>query len=133
MQKRIFCFITSLALVLSCFAPFRAFAATEEILAAFEYTAPAGTKSGVALAGGDGSGGYYATSGAAKASAMLYASVNGTNFKALEWSKTYTYDDAARTALAPVMAAGKKTSWCESPRSHFRNSNIKRCRIGNDA
>ena len=31
MQKRIFCFITSLALVLSCFTPFRAFAATEEI------------------------------------------------------------------------------------------------------
>lgn len=84
MQKKIFCFITSLALILSCFAPFRAFAAAKEILAAFEYTAPAGTKSGDALACGDGSGGYYATSGAAKASAMLYAYVNGTNFKALE-------------------------------------------------
>ena len=115
MQKRIFCFIISLALVLSCFAPFRAFAATEEILAAFEYTAPSGTKSGDALAGGDGSGGYYATSGAATASAMLYASVNGTNFKALEWSKTYTYDDAARTALAPVMAADADNMWCASP------------------
>lgn len=53
-------------------------------MAAFEYTAPAGTKSGDALACGDGSGGYYATSGAVKASAMLYAYVNGTNFKALE-------------------------------------------------
>lgn len=84
MQKKIFCFITSLALILSCFAPFRAFAAAKEILAAFEYTAPAGTKSGDALACGDGSGGYYATSGAVKASAMLYAYVNGTNFKALE-------------------------------------------------
>lgn len=84
-------------------------------MAAFEYTAPAETKSGAALAGGDGSGGYYATSGAAKASAMLYASVNGTNFKALEWSKTYTYDDAARTALAPVMAADADNMWCASP------------------
>ena len=49
MQKKIFCFITSLALILSCFAPFRAFAAAKEILAAFEYTAPAETKSGAAL------------------------------------------------------------------------------------
>ena len=38
MQKKIFSFVISLTFILSCITPFRAFAAAEEVLAAFEYT-----------------------------------------------------------------------------------------------
>lgn len=113
MQKKFFSLITSLTLILSSFVPFTVFAA-DEILAAFEYTAPDGTTSGTALADRDSSGGYGAASGVMKASAMLFASVNGEDYSELEWSETYDYGSDNRIP-APVMAAGKKTSWCESP------------------
>ena len=69
MQKKIFSFIISLTFVLSCFTPFQAFAATDEILAAFYYTSSLT---------GDKDSGYDATSGIMQASAKLFASVDGT-------------------------------------------------------
>lgn len=106
MQKKFLSLVISLTLILSSFVPFTVFAA-DEILAAFEYTAPDGTTSGTALADRDSSGGYVASSGVMKASAMLFASVNGDDYSKLEWSKTYDYGSDTRI-LAPVMAAGKK-------------------------
>lgn len=90
MQKKFLSLVISLTLILSSFVPFTVFAA-DEILAAFEYTAPDGTTSGTALADRDSSGGYVASSGVMKASAMLFASVNGDDYSKLEWSKTYDY------------------------------------------
>ena len=103
MQKKFFSLITSLTLILSSFVPFTVFAA-DEILAAFEYTAPDGTTSGTASADRDSSGGYGAASGVMKASAMLFASVNGEDYSELEWSETYDYGSDNRIP-APVMAA----------------------------
>ena len=66
MQKKIFSFVISLTFILSCITPFRAFAAAEEVLAAFEYTSE-----GTELTDGDKSSGYDATSGIMQASAKL--------------------------------------------------------------
>lgn len=58
MQKKIFSFVISLTFILSCFTPLRAFAATEQTLAAFEYTAPTGAAAGDDLTNGDKTNGY---------------------------------------------------------------------------
>lgn len=108
MQKKFFSLITSLTLIFSCFTPFQAFAAAEQTLAVFEYTASAGTVAKDDLANGDKTNGYDATEGIMQASAKLFASVNGTDPRKLEWSDgEYAYGEST-TAMAPVMTAGKK-------------------------
>lgn len=110
MQKKIFSFVISLTFILSCITPFRAFAAAEEVLAAFEYTSE-----GTELTDGDKSSGYDATSGIMQASAKLFASVDGTNPRKLEWSKAeYSYKDST-AAMVPVMSAGSKNLWGSNP------------------
>ncbi len=115
MQKKIFSFVISLTFILSCFTPLRAFAATEQTLAAFEYTAPTGAAAGDDLANGDKTNGYSATEGIMQSSAKLFASVDGTDPRKLEWSDIgYTYK-ASTAAMVPLMTAGKNNLWGESP------------------
>ena len=111
MRKKFFSFIISLIFILSCATPLGAYAAAEEILTAFEYTAPDGTLAGDELPDGDKTGGYSATSGIMQASAKLFASVNGTDDRKLEWSKAeYTYK-TSETAMVPIMSASSKNLW----------------------
>lgn len=114
MQKKILSLFILLTLVLSCFPTSRIFAA-EEALAVFEYTAPTGAANGDELSVGDKESGYDATSGIMQASAKLFASVNGTVMRKLEWSKPeYTYK-ASTAAMVPVMTAGSKNLWGKTP------------------
>ena len=85
MQKKIFSLIISLTFILSFFTPFRAFAAVQEELAAFDYTAPAGTSPESKLTNGDNNSGYEASSGVMVSSAKLFASVDGKTYRKLEW------------------------------------------------
>lgn len=115
MQKKFFSLMTSLTLIFSCFTSFQAFAAAEQTLAAFEYTAPAGTAAKDDLANGDKTNGYDATEGIMQSSAKLFASVNGTDPRKLEWSDgEYAYKTST-TAMVPLMTAGKKNLWGENP------------------
>lgn len=114
MQKKIFSLFISGTFILSCLIPFGVFAATEEKLAVFEYTASTGTADGDDLSNGDEIEGYNATSGIMQASAKLSASVNGEDPRKLEWSNGYSYGDSSN-AMVPVMSAGKKNLWGKNP------------------
>ena len=117
MQKKFFSMITLLTFVLSCFTPFKGFAATEATLAEFSYTASAGTKEGDALSDWGGKDeGYSATKGIMKASAKFFASVDGTDYRKLEWSDDTYYDSENTGMRAPIMKPNKSTlSWGKSP------------------
>ncbi len=54
---------------------------------------------------GDKTGGYRATEG----EGLLFASVNGTDLRKLEWSK----DDYSGKGMQPVMSGGTKNPWGE--------------------
>ena len=109
MQKKFFSVIILLTLISSCFTPLRGFAATEETLAEFSYTAPEGALEGDSLAYGDKNSGYSATKG--QTSAKLFASVDGTDYKKLEWSDA-TYSNSS---MVPIMKPSKSTQWGASP------------------
>ncbi|MDY3928515.1 MAG: hypothetical protein SOZ34_04030 [Clostridia bacterium] len=115
MQKKIFSLIAALTLILSSLGPMKVFAATEQQLAVFSYTAPTGTLAEDNLTNGDKDSGYTATSGVFKSSAKLFASVDGKNPRKLEWSKPeYSYGGSSGV-MVPVMAAGKKNPWGSKP------------------
>lgn len=115
MQKKVFSFIILSALILSCLTPVQSFAATEEILAAFEYTALDATVPESNLTNGDKDSGYEASHGVMKSSAKLFASVDGENPRKLEWSAAeYEYKNSS-IAMVPLMTAGGKNPWGENP------------------
>lgn len=58
--------------------------------------------------------GYQFTSGSAK----LYASIDGSSRRKLEWS-TDTYDHAGKKVRQPVMTAGKKNPWKSGTKPYF--------------
>ena len=115
MQKKFFSLIVSLALILSSFSALNVWAATEQQLAVFSYTAPTGTVAGDDLANGDKTNGYTATSGVFQNSAKLFASVDGQNPRKLEWSKAEYKYGSSSTAMVPVMTAGKSNLWGSNP------------------
>ncbi len=65
---------------------------------------------------GDKESGYFATEGEGK----LFASVNGTDPRKLEWSK----DDYSGTGLQPVMTGGIKNPWAEGAYLEVRVSTV---------
>ncbi len=66
--------------------------------------------SGENLSYGSKSAGYGATAGAQAGTALLFASVTGADYKAIEWSKD-EYDLSGGTSIVPVMAASSKNPW----------------------
>ena len=124
MQKKIISFIISSALILSCLTPFRAFAAAEEILAAFEYGAPENAAAGDNLSDGDSTAGYNATSGSVKTSARLFASINGSGSSNLVWSNPEYKYGTSKTVQVPIMAADDNNAWGKSPYFEIKCSTL---------
>lgn len=78
--------------------------------------------SGENLSYGSKSAGYAATAGAQKGTALLFASVTGADYKAIEWSKD-EYAVSGGTSIVPVMAASTKNPW-GSPYFEVRLSSL---------
>ncbi len=116
MQKKFFSLITVLTFILISLGALNVFAATEEQLAVFSYTAPSTAVPTDKLSlYGDETNGYSATSGVFQASAKLFASVDGQNPRKLEWSKAeYDYGNSSGV-MVPVMTAGKNNLWGTKP------------------
>ena len=114
MKKKIFSLIAALSLILSSLGSLKVFAATEQQLAVFSYTAPAGTAAGAELTGNANSG-YTATSGVFQADAKLFASVDGTSTKKLEWSKAEYKYGSLSTAMVPIVTASTSNPWGTKP------------------
>ena len=115
MHKKFFSLVILSALILSCITPFRVIAASEEALAAFEYTAPDDAAAGSEIDGGDKINGYGATSGIMQSFAKLFASVKGDDYRTIEWSKAeYSYNTLSKV-MVPIMSASKNNLWGTSP------------------
>ena len=117
MQKKFFSLIVSLTLILSSFGSLNVFAAaTEQQLAGFLYTPSAETVAGNDFSNGNKDSGYNATTGVFQAEAKLFASVDGENYRKLEWSSADNeYEYGTSKIIVPVMSAGKKNPWGKNP------------------
>lgn len=114
MQKKILSLVISLTFILSCLTPIRVFAAANEVLAAFEYTAPEGTAKGTE-SNGNKTDGYNATSGIMQTSAKLFASVDVEKPRKLEWSKEEYAYNGATNVMVSLMTAGNNNQWGSNP------------------
>lgn len=85
-------------------------------LAMFSYHTVGTAEDNLSVAGyGNTTDGYIATAGANHSAAKLFASIDGSSNRKLEWSKDmYKYKDSSET-LAPAMTAGKKNLWGTAP------------------
>lgn len=113
MRKRILSITLIMTVILSVFAPTRILAAAEVTLAEFKYVGTS-TDAGNNM-DGDKDAGYAATDGVMKSEAKLFASVDGSSKRKLEWSKAEYEYNGAKKQVVPIMTASAKNPWGESP------------------